>query len=778
LKEGRQEFVLLLNGFKNTDPAYPSAITASFDPTAPNYINTVLNTNPLKIEEAGHYLYADWKVHPALAVPTGSSVVNAAFGAGAVSGALYSEEIAFLLKSSLSRNSGSTTVPSYENFEDRYRTAQTVWVTSQKFGGNEQNLFKISSLSDGAWPNDKIKFSIEGIVPGTDTEPYGKFDLLVRDFYDTDKNIKALETYRGLSLDPNSPNYIARIIGDYNTFFNFDSAQGSQKLVTEGTFPNRSRYIRVTMAEPVTNSEIDPSAVPFGFRGAPHFVTSGSACMPSYTDSTYLANANPFYNVIQLPVPFRETISRGTSTSKTADRSLYWGVQFEDKISIAEPNNSDIINTNISSFSKYYPNFQTIYQNFVVSDNNGVADTVANGILDADRFNYNKFNLSNVKVALKTNGDVDTQNTQTWTYVRNGVIATTSTSKSLDVSDLSNSSIRNVSKFSFFIHGGYDGTNIFDAELADMTNNSIVEEINNTNRGVTNGPTVSAFDKALTILGDTTEVDVQLLVTPGIRHSVITDKALQITEERFDALYLMDLEQYDSTNLLVTSSNQIVSVTTTGLNFSSRGVNSSFGAAYFPDVILTDVFTGKTRKVPPTVAVLGAFSKNDAVGYPWNAPAGFTRGALETTERAAVVLSRDNMDTLQEYDINPIVSFAGSEGNVVWGQKTLLAVESSLDRVNVRRLLIDIRRKVKDIANRMLFEPNRAETLARFSQLVNPVLKKIQDQKGLEKFLVIIDTTTTTQADVENRTIRGKVMLTPTKTLEQISVDFVVTNQG
>ena len=195
-------------------------------------------------------------------------------------------------------------------------------------------------------------------------------------------------------------------------------------------------------------------------------------------------------------------------------------------------------------------------------------------------------------------------------------------------------------------------------------------------------------------------------------------------------------------------------------------------------LVLTDIFTGKTRKVPPTVAVLGAFSKNDAVGFPWNAPAGFTRGALETTERASVVLSRDNMDTLQEYDINPIVSFAGSEGNVIWGQKTLLAVESSLDRVNVRRLLIDVRRKVKSVANRMLFEPNRAETLARFSQLVNPILKKIQDQKGLEKFLVVIDTTTTTQADVENRTIRGKVFLSPTKTLEQISVDFVVTNQG
>ena len=113
---------------------------------------------------------------------------------------------------------------------------------------------------------------------------------------------------------------------------------------------------------------------------------------------------------------------------------------------------------------------------------------------------------------------------------------------------------------------------------------------------------------------------------------------------------------------------------------------------------------------------------------------------------------------------------------MVFGQKTLLAAQSSLDRVNVRRLLIDIRRSVRTVANSILFEPNREETLAKFNSLVNPILQSVQDRNGVDRFKVIIDTTTTTQADIENNTLRGKIFLQPTRTAEFISLDFVVAN--
>ena len=112
----------------------------------------------------------------------------------------------------------------------------------------------------------------------------------------------------------------------------------------------------------------------------------------------------------------------------------------------------------------------------------------------------------------------------------------------------------------------------------------------------------------------------------------------------------------------------------------------------------------------------------------------------------------------------------------MFGQKTLLAAQSALDRVNVRRLLIDVRRKVRNVARTFLFEPNQAATIAAFQSRVSPILKDIQSQGGLDRFKVIIDTTTTTQADIENNTIRGRIFLQPTRSVEFVSLDFVVSN--
>jgi phage tail sheath protein FI len=136
------------------------------------------------------------------------------------------------------------------------------------------------------------------------------------------------------------------------------------------------------------------------------------------------------------------------------------------------------------------------------------------------------------------------------------------------------------------------------------------------------------------------------------------------------------------------------------------------------------------------------------------------------------------MDTLYSSNVNPIATIPGTPSPIINGQKTLLNRSSALDRVNVRRLLIEIRRRVRNASNQILFEPNRETTLVRFSALVEPILKQIQAQSGVDRYLVKIDTTTTTQADVENNTIRGKIFVQPTKSIEFVSLDFVVTNTG
>jgi phage tail sheath protein FI len=247
----------------------------------------------------------------------------------------------------------------------------------------------------------------------------------------------------------------------------------------------------------------------------------------------------------------------------------------------------------------------------------------------------------------------------------------------------------------------------------------------------------------------------------------------------------MDIEETNNAGVVLTGSG-VVSVKKTVDNFKNRGLDSSFAAAYFPDVTKTVLTTtiGRSNSVeenlitvPPSVVALGAFSYNDAVAHPWFAPAGFTRGALEAVESATIRFNRNNLDDVYDADINPLTAFPGT-GVVIWGQKTLLQNSSALDRVNVRRLLIDIRRSVRNVANTLLFEPNRQETLDRFNSLVNPILQRVQEQGGVDRYKVIIDTTTTTQADVENNTIRGKIFLQPTRAVEFVALDFVVTNAG
>jgi phage tail sheath protein FI len=415
-------------------------------------------------------------------------------------------------------------------------------------------------------------------------------------------------------------------------------------------------------------------------------------------------------------------------------------------------------------------------------DNQGVASTTTMGVLDADLFGRNAFSLENVQVKYISGSSTLLDSTQitSWSYVRGGGISdnTANYTRALSVTDLTDPTARQLAKFSLFLQGGFNGVRIFDEDASNLTNVSIVEEMNNTNRGTALGPTNIAYNKALDLVGDATEVDVQLLAIPGIRHSIVTDRALQVVENRFDALYLMDIDQYDTSNLLITASSQQTSVRYSTSNFRNRGLNSSFGAAYFPDVNMNDGFNGVVRRVPPSVVVLGAFAKNDAVSYPWFAPAGFTRGALETTQAAVDELNETNLGDLYDERINPLVAFPGSEGTVVWGQKTLLNADSALERVNVRRLLVTLRREVKRISNRVLFEQGKEETLRRFSDQVKPIFKKVQDQRGLDRFVIRIDTSTTTQADFENKTIRGKIYVQPTRTLEFLSIDFSLENIG
>lgn len=781
----KQEFVLLLNGHKGTDPKYPNVVTASFDMTAPNYFMNILNRDPLSFQKAGHYLYAGYDIHPTTAVVTGTALVSqGASSATAIRSGL--EVSAFLLSGSSARNTGTSTVPNFENFNDRFRSARSPWVISQKFGGTPHNLFRVNSIDSGEGAAQNYKISIENISPSSDpANQYGTFDLLVRSLTDRDTDSVILEPWRALSLDPSSDRYIAKVIGDMNVYFDFDRTESSQKLTIDGNYPNRSSFIRVEMDSTVDNGLLDPTALPVGFRGVAHLVTSGTDPL-SPSGTVGLADSTAYKRVIQPPVPFRTDITVGSGQKRNVNSSLYWGVRFEHVTSLTSQNASSMPNNSIIAHSRYVPDFMTAIQNMAVVDNAGVGDTTANGILDADRFNRNLFTLENVMVVTSSTTYADPNKWDQAVYVRGGAIASNDTAKTraFTISDLTQPN-RRFAKFSFFMQGGFDGVNIFDNEEATLSNVAVTADMNDTNRGLNNGPSVKAYQKAVDIMKLTSEVDIQLLAVPGLRHQIVTDYAAAAVKDRFDSLSLMDIESYDNLNTLVTGSAQIEHIGNTVTAFKNRALDNSFAAAYYPDVIISDPNTNTNVIVPPSVVVLGAMALNDRLAHPWFAPAGFTRGALDTTLEAKVKLYKENLDALYEASINPLVAFPGGGGTtngnsgvVVWGQKTLQAAASSLDRVNVRRLLIAIRRETREVANSITFEPNRESTLQKFSNAMNPRLKRIQSQKGVDKFLVKIDTTTTTQLDVENNVIRGKIFVVPTKTVEFVSLDFVVTNRG
>jgi len=785
----KQDFVLLLNGHKGTDSLYPNVITASFDMTSPNYFANVLNKDPLKYQQAGHYLYAHWDLHPSTAVVTGSGLLSTASGSGASTAPKVGAEIAaFITTGSTARNVGSSVVPNYESFTDRFAHAKSPWVISQRFGGVATDLFRLHALDAGAGISTNFKISIENIVPSTDpANQYGSFDLIVRDWNDNDGNVKALEQWRGVNLDPSSDRYIAKVIGDAHIFYNFDQSEAGQKIIVDGNYPNKSNLVRVEVSTDVDNMTVDPTALPFGVRGVSHLMTSGSAPMssPPVTSSAGVLTSNLLKRVIEAPLPLRKNITQGSGAKLSVNPLLYWGVRFEHITSLTTPNASTLQDKSLLSFAKYFPDFAETNQNFVVGDNAGTPATAENGEIDADRFCRNVFSLENIQVVTNSTGLADSAEWDQATYVRDGNISANASAKTrrLASSDFIQANRRFI-KYSFLMQGGFDGVNLFDKDESEINNNAVVADMNDANRGRQDGPSVRAYIKALDIMKNVVNTDIQLLAIPGIRHPVVSDSAISSVEERFDALYLMDIEQLDNAGDNVISDSQLPSVTLTVNNFRDRALDSSFAAAYFPDVVMPDPNTKSNVVVPPSVVVLGALALNDAVGHPWFAPAGTTRGALSTTLEARVQLSKTNMDNMYDVGINPLVAFPGNAtsgtnpkgGVVVWGQKTLQAAASALDRVNVRRLLIDIRRQVREIANTIIFEPNRESTLAKFSAAVTPRLQRIQALSGLERFRVIIDSSTTTQADVENNTIRGKIFVQPTKSIEFVSLDFVVTN--
>ncbi|NBV28546.1 hypothetical protein EBS02_05970 [bacterium] len=360
--------------------------------------------------------------------------------------------------------------------------------------------------------------------------------------------------------------------------------------------------------------------------------------------------------------------------------------------------------------------------------------------------------------------------------------------KTFKISDISKSQNSNFLSFQFVLQGGFDGVNIFDKNEYNLSNNAATADMLDADRGRLTGATVASYLSALKLVGSTSTVDMKLLAIPGIREPAITNAAAEVAEERFDTLYLMDIEQLNDdenpveiSQLQAYDNSLIPNVNYTSNKFNSRYIKTTFAAAYFPDVVIeidSNVYQIDSTTVPPSVAALGAMSLNDRLGQPWFAPAGITRGALNNTSTTTVKLNEEQRNLLYSGSINPIYSPGNANGQasgaIIWGQKTLGSKNTLLNRISVRRLLLEIRREIRSIATQLIFENGRQNVLNALESRISQTLLQIQRNGGLQEYRIDTSQTASLQPEIENNTIRIRVYVRPNGTNEFASVDVTV----
>ena len=280
------------------------------------------------------------------------------------------------------------------------------------------------------------------------------------------------------------------------------------------------------------------------------------------------------------------------------------------------------------------------------------------------------------------------------------------------------------------------------------------------------GLEASNYTDALALLNNEDEYDYEILVLPGVtiqNGASAVASAISTVTNRGDAIAVVDTRNYGSTlNQAITSAGT---------------QDSSYAATYWPWVQVLSNETGKLVWAPASTVIPGVYATNDRIGAEWFAPAGFNRGGVGGVIQAERKLSPADRDKLYLGKVNPIATFPG-QGPVIFGQKTLQTKATALDRVNVRRLLIELKRTIGNVAEGLLFEQNTAATRNRFLNQVNPYLESIQQRQGLYAYRVVMDDTNNTADVIDRNQMVGQIFIQPTRTAEYIILDFNVTPTG
>ena len=580
---------------------------------------------------------------------------------------------------------GITESVALDNFRRQYKNAETPFVVSEVKGGTVSRLFKFHTISDGEAANTKVKMSIINIKPDE-----REFDVIVRDFNDTDADPVLLERYTQLNMDPSSKNYIGRRIGTVN-----------------GDFISRSKYILMEMAE----GEDVSDSFPAGYEG----YAARTGAIP---EVIYKAEYGQYEN--------KRKFYLGTSANFDSDILKFKGLDVNGD-EFTEKTLGFHMDSDAAAIGGFVTPTKVLYFK-------SEADTYQHLNKDYEKLYARKFTIA--PAGGHDGWDIyrtSRTNTVEYTFPR------------LNTAGLAYDPIEN------------------------PTGNKLYRQFQLTDKdpGVTSD--YYAYLEAIRTFANAEAVDINVFATPGLdtrQHPELIDYTIEMIErERSDSLYIISVPDTKADGSVMTAQDAADSL--------YGAFDSNYTAAYWPWIQQADNENNALVYLPPTGEVLRNIALTDNTSYPWFAVAGFARGDVKAN-KARLKLTQAERDTLYEARLNPLATFSG-EGIKIFGNKNLQLKNTPLDRINVRRLLLQTRKLISAVAVRLLFDQNDEAVRSEFLRQVNPILESIRKERGLTDFRVKLEDN---PEQFEKNSLTGKIFIKPTSALEYIELEFNVMPTG
>lgn len=605
------------------------------------------------------------------------------------------------------------------NYREQFRHAVTPWFVSELKGDAiniEMNkLFRFHTISDGNMSNTEVKVTIANVRLDE-----GTFDVLIRDFNDSDANQSILEAYRGLDLIPGSPKYIGLKIGTLN-----------------GDYERKSKYVTVEIAE----SEATEMSVPCGFMGYP-VGTYDEVNAPSFTYNTIYdddINAN------------KQCFGISNITGIDSDILKYKGYDAENGNYDTNYTNGFHLDSNLS----------------ILTDEKTMSGSTATVRVDGEKVSkWTTVSVNNGNYPPSIGSETQMEDTiYENVKVRKFTACFYGGFDGWDIyrDSRTNTDEYRANKYKGFISNGFGSTfnKITDGEGLNLSGNAITSDY-------------YAYLAGYKQFENTEKYIINLFATPGIdyvNNKLLTDDVLELIENRQDTFYVMTTpdKPYGASE----SVDEMFSPSDVVANLEDSNIDTYYASTYYPWVRYYDASNAMYISLPVTKDVLRNMANVDNKKYPWYAPAGIERGNVDCA-RARIYTKIDDEDTVYDGNINPVKTFS-VDGVKIWGNKTLYSQDTPMNRINTVRLVLYMRKLISEASRILIFEPNDKTLKSQFDGIVRPILNQIKTDRGITDFKLIVSQT---PEQMDEHEISAKIYIKPTPALEYIEIDFVVTPQG